>query len=181
MTRATNLTDLQLILLSTAAQRADGGVLPAPASIGDQPDRILGAIPFLLERKLVMESETSLPAAAWRSDGDYHFGLTITSEGNAAIALEEGGPTHAAGDHDAPAIPQSDREESARPARLTKSMQVLDLLRREDGATLPELIAATGWLPHTTRAALTGLRKKGHAINRSKRDDATCYSLAAAA
>jgi hypothetical protein len=43
---------------------------------------------------------------------------------------------------------------------------------------MPELIEATGWLPHTTRAALTGLRKKGHAIARGKRDDATCYTLA---
>ena len=30
--------------------------------------------------------------------------------------------------------------------------------------TLAELIAATGWLPHTTRAALTGLRKRGYAV-----------------
>jgi DNA-binding MarR family transcriptional regulator len=42
------------------------------------------------------------------------------------------------------------------------------LLQREEGATLGELIDATGWLPHTTRAALTGLRKKGHAIEKTK-------------
>ena len=29
---------------------------------------------------------------------------------------------------------------------------------------LAELVAATGWLPHTTRAALTGLRKRGYAV-----------------
>ncbi len=33
-------------------------------------------------------------------------------------------------------------------------------------ATLDALIEATGWLPHTTRAALTGLRKKGYVIER---------------
>ena len=54
-----------------------------------------------------------------------------------------------------------------------------DLLRREGGATLAELVAATGWQPHTTRAALTGLRKKGHAIERGTRDGATAYSMAA--
>jgi hypothetical protein len=32
------------------------------------------------------------------------------------------------------------------------------------GATLDELVAATNWLPHTTRAALTGLRRRGHEI-----------------
>ena len=38
-------------------------------------------------------------------------------------------------------------------------------LREETGltaATLTELTEATGWLPHSTRAVLTGLRKKGH-------------------
>ena len=49
------------------------------------------------------------------------------------------------------------------------------------GATLAELVEATGWLPHTTRAALTGFRKKGHVIERSKRSDVTCYRIAAAA
>jgi DNA-binding MarR family transcriptional regulator len=61
----------------------------------------------------------------------------------------------------------------------TKSAIVLSLLAREQGATLAELIEATDWLPHTTRAALTGLRKKGHAIDRRKRGDATCYPLLA--
>jgi DNA-binding IclR family transcriptional regulator len=53
----------------------------------------------------------------------------------------------------------------------TKSATVLTLLQREQRVTLPELVAATGWQPHTTRAMLTGLRKKGHAIERSTRDE----------
>lgn len=71
--------------------------------------------------------------------------------------------------------------EVAAPPRVTKTEQVITLLRREQGATLEELIAATGWLPHTTRAALTGLRKKGHTIEKSKRDEATCYRITASA
>ncbi|MDB5677443.1 DUF3489 domain-containing protein [Sphingomonas bacterium] len=66
------------------------------------------------------------------------------------------------------------------PVKKTKTALVLELLQREGGATLAELVNATGWLPHTTRAALTGLRKKGHTIDRSKRDDATCYCAAKA-
>jgi hypothetical protein len=58
---------------------------------------------------------------------------------------------------------------------------VLDLMRREQGATLAELVEATHWLPHTTRAELTGLRKKGHVLTRSQRDDVTCYRIAKAA
>jgi hypothetical protein len=56
---------------------------------------------------------------------------------------------------------------------------VVALLEREQGATLAEMVEATGWLPHTTRAALTGLRKKGRAIAKTKRGDATCYRIEA--
>ena len=59
----------------------------------------------------------------------------------------------------------------------TKSSAVLTLMQRDKGATLTELVESTGWQPHTTRAMLTGLRKKGHAIERRKRDDLTCYHL----
>ena len=66
----------------------------------------------------------------------------------------------------------------AKPAPVTKVAAVTALLKRNTGATLAELITATGWLPHTTRAALTGLRKKGFAVERSKRGDQTCYRIA---
>lgn len=62
----------------------------------------------------------------------------------------------------------------------SKIEQVLALLRRETGATLSELTDATGWLPHSTRAVLTGLRKKGHLILREKRDGVSCYRIASA-
>jgi hypothetical protein len=45
---------------------------------------------------------------------------------------------------------------------------VIELLRRADGATIPNLTEAMGWLPHTTRAALTGLRKRGYAVIRER-------------
>ena len=60
----------------------------------------------------------------------------------------------------------------------SKIGQVTALLRRAEGATLEEMVAAAGWQPHTTRAALTGLRKKGHTITRGKRENVTCYHLA---
>lgn len=50
----------------------------------------------------------------------------------------------------------------------SKATLVLNLLQRSEGATLDQLVAATGWLPHTTRAALTGLKKKGHVITSEK-------------
>jgi hypothetical protein len=65
------------------------------------------------------------------------------------------------------------------PPRPTKSRQVLALLQRPEGATLAELIEATGWQQHTVRAALTGLRKRGHEVVRSKRGETTCYVVTA--
>ena len=66
------------------------------------------------------------------------------------------------------------------PEPKTKATQVELMLQRGDGATLDELCAATGWQAHTCRAFLTGQRKKGRTLERSKReDDKTSYRLAA--
>ena len=45
---------------------------------------------------------------------------------------------------------------------------MIDLLQRSEGATITDLIEATGWLPHSARAALTGLRKRGYAVARER-------------
>jgi hypothetical protein len=54
------------------------------------------------------------------------------------------------------------------PRAGSKLAQVIEHLQRADGATIPNLTEATGWLPHTTRAALTGLRKRGYAVIRER-------------
>jgi hypothetical protein len=48
---------------------------------------------------------------------------------------------------------------------------VITLLRREGGATIDQLAWQMGWLPHTTHAALAGLRKRGFGIDRRKAKD----------
>jgi hypothetical protein len=50
----------------------------------------------------------------------------------------------------------------------SKQATIVKLMTRPKGATLDEMIEATDWLPHTTRAALTGLRKRGFALERIK-------------
>ena len=62
----------------------------------------------------------------------------------------------------------------------SKRAQLVTLLKRDSGATLDAMIALTGWLPHTTRAALTGLRKQGHVITSDKVDGVRTYRCAAA-
>lgn len=61
---------------------------------------------------------------------------------------------------------------------LSKSARVIALLEREDGATILDLCAATGWQPHSCRAFFTGLRKRGQVLERSHRaDGASTYRL----
>lgn len=61
----------------------------------------------------------------------------------------------------------------------TKASLVEGLLLQNGGASIADLGLATGWLPHTCRAFLTGLRKKGRQLERAKREDGvTIYKLA---
>ena len=59
----------------------------------------------------------------------------------------------------------------------TKTARLIAMLRCDAGASVSEIAAAFGWLPHTTRAALTGLRKRGHVIDRSSVDGTTRYRI----
>jgi hypothetical protein len=147
------LNDTQTILLSTASQRDDLSLHPLPDAQANGGARVTKAIAALIKAGLLEE----------RGEG----AIFATIAGLAAIGI---GPEKER-TADLTAAP-----EPAQP-RTTKSALLIDLLKREGGATLPDLIAATGWLPHTTRAALTGLRKKGHTIERFKRDDVTTYRI----
>lgn len=62
----------------------------------------------------------------------------------------------------------------------TKSDTVIALLDRAKGATLNEICKATNWQPHSARAFLTGLRKKGFELAREQRsEEGTSYRIAA--
>ena len=68
---------------------------------------------------------------------------------------------------------------SSTPRQGTKIARVIELLRRDHGATLEALIVATGWLPHTARAALTGLRHSGYDVRleRGQNGSASVYRI----
>src|SRR4051794_13707285 len=67
------------------------------------------------------------------------------------------------------------------PRAGSKLDAVLGLLKREGGASITELTGATGWLPHTTRAALTGLRKRGYTVLAERGPGGSVYRLGGAA
>jgi len=67
-----------------------------------------------------------------------------------------------------PTGPRIIRRKAAKPRKAaptphkqtSKQDQILGLLRRQDGASIEEIIAATGWQPHSVRGFLSGAVKK---------------------
>ncbi len=171
----TQLSDTQLVILSTAAQREDRNVLPLPGSLrGGAAAKVVGA---LLSRELIAETTTDIQTKAdaalnrvWRNDEDGRaILLHITDAGLAAIGIEpEDANTAPAGATDAPTeepAPDTPTETEAAPKTRTpregtKQATLIAMLRAPDGATIEEIMAATGWQSHTVRGAMAGALKK---------------------
>jgi hypothetical protein len=65
------------------------------------------------------------------------------------------------------------------PPASTKRAKLIAMLERPEGASVAEIGQRFGWLPHTVRAAITGLRKASHEVTRSRNtDDRSVYRLA---
>jgi hypothetical protein len=61
------------------------------------------------------------------------------------------------------------------PRQGTKAARILELLTRPHGASVAELIQATGWQPHSIRGHLSGVRKKmGLTVTCAKNEDGRC-------
>jgi len=188
------LTDMQLIVLSKAAAREDG-LTTATAKINRAAAAKVGS--SLVARKLMREVKAKPGMPVWREDAEGRgISLMITRAGREAIGVEDeaDGSKHAA----APSAQQQKtaarakkpalkRKDVAQPAASSpregsKQALVIWMLSAKAGTTLDALVEATGWLPHTTRAALTGLRKRGFAIERSRGDgEASVYRITGSA
>ena len=195
------LTDTQLVMLSAAAQRNDRCLVAAPNLKVAAAQKLASK---LIAAGLVKEIKARAGAPVWRRDDEagLTYALKLTAAGAKAIATDENaepGPVGDEGDlredveqalpssqqrHSAPDASPAGSNETAPPRPSaprggTKLAQVVELLQRDCGATIDELIDATGWLPHTTRAALTGLRKRGYAaaIDRSDKERGSIYRI----
>jgi transposase-like protein len=62
-------------------------------------------------------------------------------------------------------------------SKQTKIAMVQAMLERPSGATVAAICKATGWQAHSVRAALTGLRKAGHIIERRQGDGKASTSI----
>jgi hypothetical protein len=216
----TKLSDTQAIILSAAAQRDGGNLLPLPGSLrGGAAVKVVGA---LLSRGLAREEVTDRTTHAdtamntvWRNEDDGRAVLLkITPEGLAAIGVEPaaetdfepaapepageavdyhindginsaGEPAAGSATPDAPkkrGRPKKAAQPAATPTKRgrakqtaaeteppaaprktrddTKQAQLIAMLRRKEGASIAQIVAATGWQPHTVRGAFAGALKK---------------------
>ncbi|MCL3882515.1 DUF3489 domain-containing protein [Marivita sp. GX14005] len=189
----TKLSDTQAIILSSAAQREDRIALPLPESLrGGAAAKVVGAMlakGFLQE----VDANTRKGEPMWRESGDGH-GVTLaaTDAGLAAIGIEpEDARPALAGATDAPTMesaPDTPTEPKAAPKTRTpregtKQATLIAMLSAPDGATIEEIMAATGWQSHTVRGAMAGALKKklGLEVTSEKVDDrGRVYRLPAA-
>jgi hypothetical protein len=194
------LTDTQLVILSAAAPREDRCLVA--------PERLKGAALQKLARKLISagfakEIKAKSDTPIWRRDevSGASYALKLTAAGAEAIRIDEGVESENAPNEVGALENQkkttissegkaSEALESIEPVAAagpcaprggSKLAHVIGLLQRDHGATIDELMAATGWLAHTTRAALTGLRKRGFvvAIDRSDNERGSFYRIKA--
>jgi hypothetical protein len=181
------LTDTQLVILSAAAQRGDGAALPLPKSIKLQGGAVNHVLKSLLNKGLLSEQPAEREAAAWRESKDgVRLMLVITAAGRAAIGAEDdaqikpqpippkAATTKQSRDHGhraagskrsarSKAKAKAKRKPAVSPSSArsgSKQALLVDLLRRKQGATLTEVVKATGWQPHSVRGAICGTLKK---------------------
>jgi hypothetical protein len=171
------LTDTQLVLISAAAQRDDHLITPKETLKGRAAQMVFTA---MIQKGFADEVIVTCTQPHWRTDGDgQRVGLRITAAALTELGIdaEEPGSDPA----NPVVVSQPDRQPPVMiktEARSgSKKVLLLNLLQREQGATLEEMVQATGWLPHTTRAALTRLRHEGWALERIKAASGSCYRI----
>lgn len=76
------------------------------------------------------------------------------------------------------ASPMDSTSNQLKPPRTgSKTEQLVTMLN--EGASLEELVESLGWAPHSARAAMTGLRKRGYNIDRRTESNTTVWFIPA--
>ena len=162
------LSDTQLVILSTAIQRDDRNILPLPERLkGGAAGTVVNS---LIGKGLVEEVEAKRGDLIWRDTGDGHgvtlvatdgafaaLGIVLASDpasaGRMADAVDDGelvGGTPA--DQGIIAMMVDDRARTSGAAPRTrpesKQAKLIEMLKRPDGATIPEVVDALQWQAH---------------------------------
>jgi DNA-binding MarR family transcriptional regulator len=186
----TKLSDTQAVILSAASQRDDGAVLPLPETLkikGGAVDKVLGSLkakglidhigaprgddppPLRITRAglaaIGVELEDDAPEGATPAD----TGATSADAG--AQAIDAAAPVTEADSAATLAktgkaakrkakVTKAASAEKPTPRTGTKQAQMIEMLKRPEGATVEQIAEATGWQHHTIRGAISGALKK---------------------
>lgn len=180
------LTDTQTIVLNRAATRPGNLAMPLPDGLHGAAAK--KAVAAMISRGWLQEVEADLRRGdpLWRETGDGHgTTLVATEAGLEAIGIEpvvaSTVPNPRKTKPDTAPTPQS--PDTPKPVAIragTKQAQIIALLQRPEGASIAEIVEATGWQAHSARGLISGALKKklGLAItSRKEADRGTVYSL----
>ncbi len=167
------LSDTQLVILSAAARRKDGTVLPLPRSLKINKAAATTVLKRLLTKGLVAERPAAAYEARWRETRDgRRMALAITDAGLQAIGVDRKTSKQSTSTkaqqkkrrRRAERKPSGSKPKgrtsppAIRPG--TKQALLIDLLKRKKGATIGEIVTTIGWQPHSVRGAISGALKK---------------------
>ena len=173
----TKLTETQTIILSSGAQRADNIALPLPKGLAGAAAKM--AVTKMIEKGWLQEVEANLRRnePLWRETGDGHgTTLVVTEAGLLAIGIEPvvAKTVVAIQEHAAKTfVPMEATAAQPKQRAGTKQGMLIEMLRRPEGGTTAEIIAATGWLAHSARGAMSGAlgKKLRLVVNSAKEVD----------
>lgn len=143
------LSDAQAVILSTACAREDGAVFPVTASL--KGGAVGNVCKSLLKQGLIEEIAATDLNTVWRHDEE-RGPITLRAT---PLAYSTLGVTDQQDETpvETPTAPIQRR-------KGTKQETLIQMLRAEGGATIDEIVEATGWQAHTVRGAMSGTLKK---------------------
>jgi len=151
----TKLTDTQTMILSAGAQRPDNIALPLPKGLAGAAAKM--AVAKMMERGWLQEVDANLrrDEPLWRETGDGHgTTLAVTDAGLMAIGIEPVVVKTVFAIREHPAKTTTPKDPAAAQPKLrsgTKQAALISMLRTADGATIEEIMTATGWQSHPGR------------------------------
>ena len=167
----TKLTDTQTMILTAGAQRPDNLAMPLPKGLHGAAAQM--AVATMISHGWLQEVDAILRRGEplWRETGDGHgTTLVVTDAGLLTIGIE---PVAV----QAMAAVRKDAAEASVPKPPTqragtKQAMLIALLQAPEGATMDEIVAATGWLAHTARGAMSGAlgKKLGLIVTSAKEE-----------
>ena len=167
------LTETQTIILSAGAQRPENIALPLPKGLAGAAAKM--AVTKMIGHGWLEEVDADIRKGEplWRETGDGHgTTLVVTEAGLLAIGIE---PVVAStmtnlrkAKLELVTRPKDAPEESPSPTTpkpvairaATKQAEIIALIQRPEGASIAEIVEATGWLAHSARGLISGGLKK---------------------